>query len=189
MQIPVEITCRGIQKTDEIEKVINEKIEKLERVGRPIIRCGVTIEKPNKHQQSGSPFYVRIEMSVPPGHDLVVKREPGEGDIHDTLLTVIRDAFEAAKRKLQNVKEKQRKEVKQHPDQQVQAFVSKLFPDENYGFLKSLNGYEVYFHKNSVLHNEFDRLKVGIGVRYVEEEGEKGPQASTVAIVDNPPGI
>ena len=33
---------------------------------------------------------------------------------------------------------------------------------------------EVYFHRNSVLHDDFDRLTIGMGVRYVAEDGEKG---------------
>ncbi len=44
----------------------------------------------------------------------------------------------------------------------------------------------LYFHKNSVLGDEFERLEPGTGVRYVEEQGEKGPQASTIQIMDKP---
>ena len=60
--------------------------------------------------------------------------------------------------------------------------VNKLMPDESYGFLKTLDGREIYFHRNSVLHEGFDRLKVGTEVNFVEEEGKEGPQASTVKI-------
>jgi cold shock CspA family protein len=54
---------------------------------------------------------------------------------------------------------------------------------EDYGFLETPDGREVYFHKNSVLHNGFEQLKVGTEVYYAEEQGEKGPQASTVRVV------
>jgi cold shock CspA family protein len=60
------------------------------------------------------------------------------------------------------------------------ARVTKLFPEENYGFLETPDGIEVYFHRNSVLGGGFDRLQIGMEVSFVEEEGEKGPQASTV---------
>jgi cold shock CspA family protein len=57
-----------------------------------------------------------------------------------------------------------------------------LFPEEGYGFLATPDGREIYFHRHSVLHPGFDRLAIGTEVRFVEESGEKGPQASTVAI-------
>jgi cold shock CspA family protein len=63
------------------------------------------------------------------------------------------------------------------------ARVAKLFPVEDYGFLETPDGREVYFHKNAVLHNGFEQLKVGMEVYYAEESGEKGPQASTVRVV------
>jgi hypothetical protein len=46
----------------------------------------------------------------------------------------------------------------------------------------------IYFHRNSVLEGDFDRLEVGTGVNFFEhdDEGEHGPQASTVRIVDKP---
>lgn len=40
--------------------------------------------------------------------------------------------------------------------------------------------HEVYFHRNSVLHGDFDLLAVGTEVRYFEELGDDGPQATTV---------
>ncbi len=60
------------------------------------------------------------------------------------------------------------------------AWVSKLFPEEGYGFLETPDGREVYFHRRSVLHERFDRLEVGTEATFVEEEGKRGPQASTV---------
>jgi cold shock CspA family protein len=64
------------------------------------------------------------------------------------------------------------------------AVVEKLFPQDGYGFLRTVDGSEVYFHSHSVLHGDFERLEIGSGVRLVAEAGEKGLQASTVEIVD-----
>ena len=49
--------------------------------------------------------------------------------------------------------------------------------------LETADGREVYFHLNSVLDDSFDRLTVESEVRFVEEMGEKDPQASTVHLV------
>ncbi|MGE5859746.1 MAG: cold-shock protein, partial [Ignavibacteria bacterium] len=119
-----------------------------------------------------------------PGHEIVISKEPGNNDMHDSLPTVIRDAFDVARKQLQKLVSLQRKEVKSHPEQEVRAIVSRLFPDEGYGFLRTINGREIYFHKNSLLNVVFEKLEEGRGVRFFEEEGEKGPQASSVQIID-----
>lgn len=186
MQVPLEISYRGIEKTDDIDTLVRQKVAKLEQVCDFLISCHVAIEKPQKHQRQGSPYRIRISMRVPPEHELIVKQEPGEGDMHDPLSTVIRRCFQSARRELKKIVDLQRGEIKKHPQQEVGALVSQIFPEKGYGFLKTIDDREVYFHKNSVLHGDFDRLEVGTGVRYVEKEGEKGPQASTVQIVDKP---
>ncbi|MFO7984813.1 MAG: HPF/RaiA family ribosome-associated protein [Desulfatiglandaceae bacterium] len=186
MIVPLETYFKGIRKTDAIEALIEEHVSKLERFCDHITSCRVAVERRHQHQRSGQPFRVRIDMKVPPGHEVVVTKDSSEGDLHDQLQVVLREAFDAAARQLKRIDEKQRGETKRHPDQETAGFVSKLFPDEGYGFLKALDGREIYFHKNSVLHNDFDRLDIGTGVRYVEAQGEKGPQASTVDIVDKP---
>jgi cold shock CspA family protein len=94
----------------------------------------------------------------------------------------IDDAFKAAGRRLQDYARRQRGDIKGRA-LLPEARVSKLLPQEGYGFLTSDDGREIYFHKNSVLGRAFPRLKVGTTVRFAEEAGEKGPQASTVHIV------
>jgi len=64
------------------------------------------------------------------------------------------------------------------------ALVVRVFRDKGYGFIKTVEGEEYYFHKNSVLHDDFERLKIGTEVRFAEELGREGPQASSVQIVN-----
>ncbi|RJQ62096.1 MAG: HPF/RaiA family ribosome-associated protein [Desulfobacteraceae bacterium] len=186
MRVPLEITFRDVDKTEGLEELIREKATKLEIVCQDMISCRVAIEKPQSHQRSGSPYRVRINMRIPPGHEIVAERKSGEGDLHDPLPKVIRSAFEAADKQLRALNAKRRRDVKSHPKQEVGAVVSKLFPEKGYGFLRSLDGREIYFHRNSIARDEFGRLEVGTGVRFVESMGEEGPQASTVQIVDKP---
>lgn len=186
MQIPVKITYRNVAKNEAIERLVREKAAKLERFCDYIMGCRVAIEKPQEHQKSGSPYRVRITLTVPPGHELVARREPGEGSLQEDLSAVVRNAFAAARRQLQRLVQQQRGQVKEHPAQQLAGMVKSLFREEGYGFLKTLDGREIYFHRNSVLGNDFDRIEIGTGVRYVEEMGDKGLQATTVQIVDKP---
>jgi ribosomal subunit interface protein len=186
MQVPLEISYRDVHKTESIEALIREKAAKLERIDDHINSCRIAVERPQKFQSHGNPYRVRITLRVPPGHELAVHREPSKGDLHSDLESEVRAAFDAAERQLKELKEKRRSDVKQHPDQQMQATIERLFPEQEYGFLRTLDGRQVFFHRNSVLHNEYDRLEIGTGVRYSEEMGVDGPQASTVEIIDKP---
>lgn len=100
----------------------------------------------------------------------------------EALYVAIRDAFDTARRRLEDHARRQRGAIKHH-EPSPQGRVSKLFPAENYGFLETSEGREIYFNRHSVLHPGFDRLEIGMEVRFTEEEGEQGPQASTVALV------
>ena len=185
MQVPLEISFKGIVNTTEIETLIRVKAARLERVCSYLTSCRVAVEKRQEHQRVGNPYRVRIDMTVPPGHELVVRREPTRGDMHDPLEVVLKDAFEAASRRLKKLVELQQGDVKAHPEQQAEAIIHKLFPREGYGFLRTVDTQEeIYFHRNSVLHNQFDQLKIGMGVRYAAEIGDKGLQATTVQVVD-----
>ncbi len=111
---------------------------------------------------------------------LKVREEP--------LQALIRRTFDSARRQLEKEVEKQRGEEKTSAQLQTQAVVEKIFRDEGYGFLRSLDGQQVYFHQNSVLHDHWNNMTAGTIVRYVPELGEKGLQASTVEMV-NKPGV
>ena len=186
MDQPLELVFRGVDKSDSLVGLINEKVDKLNKICNYMNSCRIAVEKPQEHQRSGSPYRVRIDIRVPPGHEIVIRREPGDGNQHDTLETVLREAFGSAKRKLKEITDKQHAEVKKHPGQQVGAVVAELDKKEGYGFLLSTDGRRIYFHRNAVTNHDFDRIELGTGVHYVEREGDKGPQASTVHIVDKP---
>ena len=186
MQIPLELTFRGVEKTEAMERYIRERTQKLEQVCDHIVSCRVTVERPQQHQRAGSPFRVRVDVRIPPGHELVVRRESTEGDIHDSLRQVLREAFDAMRRQVRSLAERQRGDVKAHGAEEETGIVVRLFREEGYGFLRTPDGEEIYFHRNSVLRDGFDRLEAGTGVRVAVEEGEEGLQASTVEIVDKP---
>ena len=184
MQIAPEITFRHVAKSPYIESLVRRQVTKLEKFCDHITSCRVAIERPQQHQRAGNPYRVRIDLTVPPGHEVVVDREPTDNDLHDELRTVVIDAFKAARRQLQELVDRQRKDVKTH--EEPRALVVQLFRDEGWGFLQTADGREIYFHRNSVLHGQFDRLAIGAEVRFEQEEGEKGPQATSVHIVSKP---
>ncbi|MDB9315568.1 HPF/RaiA family ribosome-associated protein [Spirulina sp. CS-785/01] len=186
MQVPLNISYRDVPKTDALDALVQEKVGKLERVCDHISSCHVAIEKTHKHPKRGSPYRVRVDLTVPPGHEIAATENPHEGTQYEPVDTAIRRAFDAARRQLVELNERQHNQVKSHPNQQMAAVVSQLFPDEGYGFLKTFEGQEIYFHRNSVLHNDFARLDLGTGVQFFAEAGEQGLYATTVQIVNKP---
>lgn len=177
MQIPLHVVAKNISLSEAAEATIREKAAKLEEFYNRITSCCVTVEAPHKHHHKGIIYNVRIDITVP-GEEILINRQGNED-----LYVAIRDSFDAARRRLEDYARKQRGQVKTH-ETQPHGMVIKLFPEGGYGFLLGQGNYEIYFHRNAVLDNAFDRLKVGTKVRYVEEMGENGPQASTVAIMD-----
>ena len=186
MEVPPEITFRGVEKSDEIETHILKKAAKLDDIHPGIISCRVTVEREQEHQRSGSPYRVRVIVRIPPNKELIGQHEPGDGKIDDRLQTAVTEAFNAVQRQLVKTKEMQQGKVKSAPEQELLGLVVRLFRKEGYGFIRSVDGREIYFHKNAVLHGGFERLEIGTGVQYFPSEGEQGPQASTVQIVDKP---
>jgi cold shock CspA family protein len=199
MKSQMQITFRNMKPSKEIEEWIRAGAAKLETLYSQLMGCRVAVEIPHRHHRKGSPYHIRIDLTVP-GGEIVVKREPslnaqtrqlGEREIkkhaevkipHKDLRIAINDAFKAAGRRLQDYARRQRGDIKSHAPL-PEARVSKILPHEGYGFLTSDDGREIYFHKNSVLGQAFPSLRVGTTVSFVEEPGEKGPQASTVRIV------
>ena len=185
MMIPLELHLSDVPDPDRITAVIHEGAGKLDRIYRRLTSCRVAIERPQRHQEVGNPYRVRINLTVPHKHELVVKRESSKGDMHDSLETVVKDAFNSAARRLEKLSDQQKGQVKPHLGLPEIGVVHKLFPERQYGFLRTTGTDEdVYFHKNSVLHDKFHRLALGTGVRYTIEMGDKGPQATTVRLVE-----
>lgn len=176
MELPLQIAVRNTEVSADVTDAIRARARKLDAFYDRIMACRVLVEVPQRHR-IGTPvaYNVRIDLTVP-GGELVIKRKP-----RMDVLTAIQDAFDAAGRRLQDYARRQRGDVKRRAAA-ARAVVRRLFPYEGYGFLETPDGREVYFHRNSVLDARFDALQEGTEVRYVEEMGAKGPQASTVAV-------
>jgi ribosomal subunit interface protein len=108
MQTPLQITCRNIEHSEALEARICNKMEKLEEFFKYITSCHVVVEVPHKHQHQGRRFNVRIDIGVP-GNEIVVTHE-----LADDVFVALRDAFNAAKRQLEDYARKLRGDVKTH---------------------------------------------------------------------------
>lgn len=174
MKLPLQITTKNVSLSETAIDAIRDKAAKLETFYDRIISCRVLVEAPHRHKHQGVAFNVHIDITVP-GHEIVVKREPNE-DVY----IAIRDSFDAARRQLQDITRRQRGEKKLHEPSPV-GYIRRLSPEGDHGFIETADGREIYFHRNSVRGNGgFDHLAPDLEVRFVEEQGEQGPQATVV---------
>ncbi len=178
MQLPLQVTFRDMPRSDAVEAKIRERADKLDRFYNNIMSCRVVIEAPHAHHHQGKLFHVVIDLTVPNG-ELVVSRDQHADRTHEDVYVALRDAFDAAQRQLKNYARRQRHNIKTH-DKALRGKVTEVFPYMDYGMIHTSDGREVYFHRNSVLNGGFDHLELGASVRFAEEMGEQGPQASTV---------
>ena len=180
MQIPLDITFKEVAASDAVEARVRELVGKLERVYDRITRCEVVVEMPHRRHRQGKQFHVRVRLTVP-GGELVTSRDPGPDEAHEDVYVALRDAFGAMRRQLEGYVRKLRRDVKRRIEPQ-HGRVTFLDVEGEWGWLEPDDGRRLYFHRNSVLGGIGD-LHVGDEVRFTEENGEKGPQASTVETI------
>jgi ribosomal subunit interface protein len=172
----VQVTFRDFTPSLSVTQHVERRTTKLDTFFDRMIKCHVVVEAPHRHSKHGLRFHVRVDMFVP-GKELVVSRD------HEDAHAAIDSAFGDAERVLEDYSHGLRDRPREHHSKNPTGVVARVFPDRGYGFIRTLDGGEVYFHQNSVLGERFHRLTPGARVRYVEEDGDKGPQASTVEVV------
>ena len=181
MQQPLQITFRNMDSSEALDAKVRSEVERLDMLCDKIIHCRVVVEADHKHKHKGNTYHVRVDLTVP-GSELVASREPEEHQAHEDVYVAVRDAFNAIGRQLKAYVDRIRSDVKTH-EVPSHGKVSELSIDEGFGRIEGSDGGDLYFHRNSVLNADFDKLEVGTEVRCVEEAGDEGPQASTVKVV------
>jgi cold shock CspA family protein/ribosome-associated translation inhibitor RaiA len=190
MEIAPEIIFHDVERAPWIEAYVRERLEHLERFARGITRCRVTLTREQASQRTGNRYSVLVEVRVPPQHDLAVKKQKEIAGMPSQMPALINLAFGAIERQLKKTAALRRGEEKAHDGGQPHGVVEKLFGGEGYGFIRTVeDDRQFYFHRNSVLHDDFDRLAVGTEVRFSPELGEQGPQASSVQMVGKSPAL
>ena len=180
MQNAVQIDFQGMEPRESLRAVIFEHIAGLEdRFGR-ITAGRVLLKAPGQHHRSGGLYEVHIKLALPDGREVDVAHTPQNDERYTDVHYALNNAFKRARRQLQDQVRRLQGHVKAH-DAQPAGTVTQLRDD--FGFLKTDDGREIYFHRNSVLHGDFERLAIGCEVRFQPEEGDKGPQASSVQLV------
>jgi len=181
MQVPLQIRFHNLEPSPAIEAAVRKRAEQLEHFDDTITSCHVTVESPHKHHHKGNLYHIVIDVRTA-GGEIAVSRMPDDEQAHEDIYVAIRDAFDAARRQLQDRQRELRGQVKTHatpPHGKIVEFC----PADDYGRISDSDGREIYFHRNSVVNADFDDLETGSEVRFVEESGDLGPQASSVYLI------
>lgn len=183
MSFPVEVAFQDLAHSDAIEARVRERARRLDRFHDRIVNCRVVVRRLSSRRHKGNLYEVRIEIPVP-GSTILVNRNPGDRNAHEDVYVAIRDSFEAAVRQLEDHVRKasgHRAKVHHTPHQ---GTVERLFAEEGYGFIRTPDGREIYFHRNALVDGGWERIDIGTAVRFTEEPGEKGPHAHNVTPLD-----
>lgn len=189
MDIPLQIAFHHAEKSDWAEDEIRARVDKLQEIYHHIIGCRVTVEKRARNNEGTVPPVVRIEISLPGVAPLVVAYEPERLQKrfqNPDMGNAINDAFAIAERRLAQLKETRddRNKGDEHDSQnQLLGQVAQIDIDGDHGFLLTNEGSSLYFHRNALLQGDFDKLRTGDKVHYVQDIGDTGPRASKVRVI------
>lgn len=186
VQIPIEVAFHNIQSTPWAEEEIRARVAKLEKIYDRLTTCRVRVERRARNSARTIPPVVRIELSVPGYKDIVVAHEPEHLQRKfqtPELRDAIGEAFRVAEKRLLEFKRKLRMPTTdggQETGKQRLGQIADLPAEQDFGFILTDTGSMLYFHRNSVLVGDFEDLRTGDAVTYVEDMGDTGPTASKV---------
>jgi ribosome-associated translation inhibitor RaiA/cold shock CspA family protein len=191
MPFPVEVSFHNIEHSDWAESQIREHVARLEGIYGRLTSCRVRVDQRANNNSHTIPPVVRIEIGLPGNRDVVVAHEPDHllrkfkrPDINNA----INEAFRIAERQLNAFKERQSDHTADGVHEAANVFsgqVAEIAHADDHGFLLTKEGGLLYFHRNALLSGDFDSLKRGDRLTYVEDVGDTGPMATKVRVKAN----
>jgi ribosomal subunit interface protein len=173
----VHIQGRNVEILPEWREKIEAELARLQKHSfEPILHARVELVGTGHHRQGN--FEIQLVANVA-GKTLTVARQ-GE-----YVLPLIVEAFNALDRRLREYSNQRQQQVKAHADYIHRGRIARLFPEEEYGFIAAPGGTDVYFHANALRRGLFEHLAEGVAVEFGQEEGDQGPQATWVQVVES----
>lgn len=108
--MPARIHFLDTPRSEAIEAKIQARVDRLARFSDEIQKCEVWLESPHGHHRKGRLYGIRIRLTVP-GEEIAIELQPESDDVY----VAIREAFDAARRKLEDYERRRRGQVKAHP--------------------------------------------------------------------------
>lgn len=172
--LPLDIHIEGqkVEILPEWREKIEQELERLQKhYSGPILHARVEVIGTAHHHLGAFEVHLVVTM---PGDVITIIRQ---GEVVVPLLV---EAFDVLDRRLEEHSRVTQQKVKTHEEFARQGRVIRLFPDREYGFIETDDGLEVYFHANAVKKGSFANLNPGTAVKFGQEEGIEGPQATWV---------
>jgi cold shock CspA family protein len=172
LPLDVHLEGRHLEILPDWREKVEEELARLQKhYHDPIIHARVEIVGTGHHRHGA--FEVHLVASIP-GDTITLMRQ-GE-----QVLPLLVEAFDALDRRLSEHHHILQAQVKVHEETVHLGRIARLFPEADYGFIERDDGGEVYFHAHAVKKGSFSRLTPGMPVKFAQEAGEKGPQATWV---------
>jgi ribosome-associated translation inhibitor RaiA len=116
----LQLTFRNMSSSEPLSQAVRARAQWLETFHPELSGCRVALEFPHRHKKHGRPFSVHIRLALP-GEDVTVSHEtvlhpvaplPSDADVaegdHRDVITAINDAFDVARRRLEDAARKRR---------------------------------------------------------------------------------
>lgn len=166
----LEIQAQHTEVHPRWQELIRRRVVRLEGVGAGFLRLHVTLVHSTHHLRGNEE--VRLLATLPGDALRVQKTKPNMGD-------AIHAAFDALERELESYQAQRRSPARQYGPR-FHGVVGQLFPAQGYGFIRTPEAQEIYFHRDVLHEVAFEDLREGMPVEFQVEAGEKGPQAARV---------
>ncbi len=170
----LRIESRHVRMTPRWKTEIEERMAGLQEGHNDITHGRVTLTKNSHHKKAGNVAEALVVVTLPRRHMFTARKEA------KTFEEAIRAAFAAVEIEIDKFRDKRASKEIHVPAIPLRGVIAKLFRDEGYGFILQEGGGEVYFHRNALHGLAFEDLEDGTEVALNVEDGEKGPQATTV---------
>lgn len=179
--VDLKIQYLGFSESEAVSAAVWNYVEHLEKLYGPIMSCSVVISHPHRKHQKGGIYHIKVRMHLS-SVDVVVDRQSEKNHAHEDIYVALRDAFDAAKRKLADFSRIQEGRIKQKSIP-AHARIIRLIDYDDCGFVVTEDHREIYFHRNALVNAEFEKLHVGQEVRFAETMGENGPQITSLQVI------
>ena len=111
--MPLQITFKEMASSPAIESDIRRRAERLERLFDRITGCHVTVAATTRSQRQGKIYNCTVDITVP-GSEIVAGHVGPNDPAHEDVHVAIRDAFDAAGRRLSDHARRMRGDTKTH---------------------------------------------------------------------------
>lgn len=166
----LEISAQHTEIHPRWRQMLDRHVAKLNGQGANLLRVHVTLVHSTHHLRGHEE--VRILATLPGQTLRVQKARARMGD-------AIHAAFSALQREMEHEIAHRRSPDREYGPR-FSGIVSRLFAERGYGFIRTPEDQEIYFHRDALHNLVLDELREGLPVEFEVEQGEKGPQAARV---------